>query len=280
MTTHRRSEDDECGEDEAALDGLFDTPEDDPAKWLCMLTLRIDESVDDATGMCIVAGLLGDKDSWKKYVRSWRESLRPRTSLHVSELRLNSPRAPKRYGDLLNRLGPIPKQCGLRAFSGSICKGDYLPRVSGTALEVLMEGYALAILALMDEVGRHLLEGERVQVFFEERIAYAVLRDRAMSLWRKLHKTPSGWSVLAQWGVIPKGTLTEASDYLCYAIQQREIDPKSQKAILTAPILLADEPIRNHTDKKTVHGWLDKIHASRRRPVPLLTPHVKKVILQ
>lgn len=200
-----------------------------------MLKLRLDESFDPETGMCFVAGYLGNAKHWKNYVGAWREELEPRKSIHVKMLRLGSEHAPNRYGDLLRRLGSVPHRCGLLPFAGSICKKDYEHRITGTVLEVIMEGYVLAILALMDELAKHLPDNERVQVFFEEQVTHAALRERAMITWRKRHRTASGWSVLAQWGSIPKGTLTEASDYLCYALHQRESNPNSQKAVLTSP---------------------------------------------
>jgi hypothetical protein len=244
---------------EMELDGVFESPEDDPAEWLCMLKLRLDESFDENTGLCVVAGYLGNQRQWKDYVGAWRKELGNRKSIHVVELRLGSEKAPKRYGDLLRRLGGVPKLCGLRPFAGSICRKDYEHRISGTVLEVLMEGYVLSILALMDELAEHLGQNERVQVFFEEQEIHAVLRERAMITWRKRHRTSSDWSVLAQWGSTPKGTLTEASDYLCYALMQRSINSISQKAVLTSPILDAETCVWNHQGKEIVEQWLDNI---------------------
>ena len=259
------------------MDGFFESPEDDPPTVLCMLKLYVDESVDDNTGMCLVAGYLGTKRQWGDYVKLWRAGLKPGTSIHITDLRLGSKKAPKRYGDLLERLGSVPKQCEIRPFAGSICRKDYENKVYGTVLKVLMEGYVLAILNLMDEVARHLHPNERVEVFFEEQEIHAALRERAMILWRKLHRTSSGWSVLARWGSIPKGILTEAPDYLCYALQQRHIDPASQKASLTAPILKQDV-ISNPVDKETIDEWLRHIAMSRTRPIPRLTAENRKLI--
>lgn len=242
-----------------------------------MLSLRVDESKDDASGMCIVAGFLGNKLQWKEYVKAWVAGRGSRSSLHLKELHLGSKLAPRRWGAYLANLGAIPHQCGLRPFAGSICTSDYADKVAGTVLEVLMEGYVLAILALMDEVGSHISKGERVQVLFEENQTYAAVRERAMIYWRKTHKTPAGWSVLSGWGSRPKGTLTEASDYLCYALQQSCLDPESQKARLTAPILNPFPQI-NHTSQATVDSWLKKIASSRVTPIPRLTKELKREI--
>jgi len=262
------------GDGDEELDGLFESPEDDPPKWVCMLKLYLDESLDDETGMYYVAGYLGNKKQWKNYVDVWRKELNPRKAIHIADLRLGSKRARDRYGDILSRLGRIPAQCGLRAFAGSICRKDYEDKVSGTVLEVIMEGYVLSILSLMDELVLH-LNNERVEVFFEEQVIHAALRERAMLVWRKNHKTVSGWSVLARWGTIPKGTLTEAADYLCYALHHFHSDPNSQKALLTAPIL-AQNVIGNHTAKATIDKWLKQISLSRGGMIPKLTTEAKR----
>lgn len=255
------------------LDGFFESPEDDPPKVLCMLKLYLDESIDGGTGMCFVAGYLGTKRQWKDYVEAWRKELSPRKSIHVTELRLNSKQAPKRHGDLLRRLGGVPEKCKLRPFAGSICRKDYEDKVSGTALEVLMEGYVLAILGLMDELAKHLDRDERVEVFFEEQVIHASLRERAMTVWRKRYRTAAGWSVLARWGSVPKGILTEASDYLCYALQQLYIYPDSQKSTLTSPILVQDV-MGHHTGKGEVDEWLRRMAALH--PNPKLTYDLRK----
>ena len=222
-----------------------------------MLTIYVDESVDDVTGMYVVGGYLGDKKQWTSYVEEWKEALKPRVSLHLSTLRLNSKGAPRRYGPLLERLGTVPKNCALRPFVGSVCARDYKDRFSGTILENSMKGYVLAILALMDELGSYLPHGERVEVIFEQNIVYAELRERAMIFWQNYwpRKAPRGKSLLAKWSSIEKCILTEASDYLCYALHQSDAAGDSQKALLTSPIL-SQEIVRNHRSKQNVDNWI------------------------
>jgi len=241
-----------------------------------MLKLYLDESIDNNSGVCIVAGYLGTKKQWADYTTAWLDALAPKTSIHVSDLRLGTRQAPRRYGDLLANLGSIPTKCKLRAFSGSICRKDYADKVSGTALAVLMEeGYVQSILALLDELAKHIHRNERMAVYFEAQEIHAALRERAMILWHKLHKTPSGWSVLASWGSVPKGTKTEASDYLCYALQQSRLNSKSQKAELTSPIL-ASKVISANKSKEDVSEMLRQIALSHKNPK--LTPELRRKI--
>ncbi|MGA2902529.1 MAG: hypothetical protein ABSD98_01750 [Candidatus Korobacteraceae bacterium] len=257
----------------AELDGLFDAHEGDAPKFLCMLKLYLDESIDDGTGMCVVAGFLGTKRQWSDYLKAWPETLKPRKSIHVSDLRLGWRGAPRRYGSLLASLGEIPAKCRLRAFSSSICRKDYADRISGTALELLMEqGYVQSILALMDELVKNIHPNERVEVVFEAQEIHAILRERAMILWHKLHRTTSGWSVLAKWSSMPKCTLTEAPDYLCYAMQQSYLDPGSQKASLTTPIL-KHGVITVRKNKEEIDAMLRRVALSYKNPK--LTPEIR-----
>jgi len=41
---------------------------------------------------------------------------------------------------------------------------------------------------------------------------------RAMQFWKTRHRVPSGWSVVAEWGALRKGTRLEPADYLCYRV--------------------------------------------------------------
>jgi hypothetical protein len=77
------------------LEGLFDGPYDDPGLWLCMLRIYLDESVDAATGMCFVAGFMGNRTEWERFVPCWRETLKPRTAIHIADLRLGASNAPR-----------------------------------------------------------------------------------------------------------------------------------------------------------------------------------------
>jgi hypothetical protein len=126
---------------------------------------------------CIVAGYLGKRKHWESYVKDWKHELRGRKSLHLAEMRLGSRRAKDKYGDLLKRIGNVPKRCGLKPFVGSICEQDYRHMVSGTALEVIMEGYVLSILVMLDGLVRHIPTGERLDVIFERQETYAVQRE-------------------------------------------------------------------------------------------------------
>lgn len=243
-----------------------------------MLTLYVDETIDKKSGTCIVAGYLGKRKHWKRYVKEWKHELGDRKSPHLAEMRLGSPRAKDKYGALLKRMGAVPKRCGLKPFAGSICEQDYRQMVAGTALEVIMEGYVLSILAMMDGLVRHIPNRERLEVVFERQVIYAPQRERAMIKWQDPHRRKSGQSILAKWNSLDKGILTEASDYLCYALYQRSVDAKSQKSLLTSPIL-EQRYSRYHVTKERVEGWIKDALAERgAKGLKKLTPEIRKAI--
>jgi hypothetical protein len=148
-----------------------------------MLTACVDESFSKESGMYIVAGYLGDREDWERYAETWPKAKGKRSNLHLKDMRLGAANAPRRYGALLKRLGPVPSECGLIALSGSVCVHDYKHLVLGTALEVLMEGYVLALLAFMDNVVRYLEPSDRVEVLLEQQIIHAEQVARAMTHW-------------------------------------------------------------------------------------------------
>jgi hypothetical protein len=245
-----------------------------------MLTMYIDETIDKKSGICIVAGYLGKRKHWAALVDAWRVAISPHTSMHLNTMRLGSPSAPRRHGDLLKRLGAIPKECGLRPIVGSACEKDYRELVSGTVAEVILEGYVVAILAMLDKVKLHLPPDERVEIYFEQQQGFATQAERAMIHWNSIphHRTSSDKPIVASWAFIEKSIRTEPSDYLCYALYQRDLDRTSQKAILTAPILNAQRYARNHVRREHVKKWLDEAWEKRKRPLLELTPHNRKLI--
>lgn len=268
--------------DDDELDGFFESHEEYPPDWLCVLTVYIDETLDAPDGGCIVAGYVGRSSDWKSYQVEWKKARGKRNSLHLADMHLGSESAPRKYEDLLKRLALVPKSCKLRPFVGSICEEDYKHHemVAGTVLETIMVGYALAILALMDRIAAHLRPDERIEVVFEQRAGFSSQRERAMICWNGLphHRTSSGKPIVSKWGEVEKCIWTEASDYLCYALRQRAIDRNSQKAILTSPILEAQRYSRNHQGKEVVEQWLREIAKSRTRPILKSTAENKRAI--
>lgn len=220
------------------------------SRWACMIFGYFDESGEQEDGYVVVAGFIGKKRSWEKYVREWLQVTEGRP-LHMKTLRLGSSNAERRYRQRLERLGPIPKQVGLRPFVGSVRTKDYKHLTQGTIGELALTGYYVALHALVDGVLKSdLPRQDRIEFIFEEHKESAVAREIAFALFRQMpaHKAHHGLSRIAKVSSMEKSTKLEASDYLAYAALYQLIDPNSQQADLTSPILRA-------------YGRIDHCHA-------------------
>jgi hypothetical protein len=200
-----------------------------------------DESCEDGDGYVIVAGFIGKKRSWKEYVRRWTEVLDGRP-LHMKTLRLGCKTAERRWRQKFEILGAIPKEAGLRPFVGSVRTSDYRHLIKGTTADLVLAGYPVALIAMVDGIlHSDLPRQNRIEFIFEQQVPFAVQRERAFAFLRNFsgHKAHHGKSRIAKSSSIEKSILLEASDYLAYAVLYQFLDPNSQKAELTSPILRA-----------------------------------------
>ena len=65
----------EASPEVASVREIMETPHDNPARWLLMLTAYLDESWEDVQTHFIVAGFLGDTDQWTAFDPEWREAV-------------------------------------------------------------------------------------------------------------------------------------------------------------------------------------------------------------
>ena len=198
-----------------------------------------DESAEQGDGYVVVAGFVGRKKSWRSFVEKWNEITDGRP-IHLKEMRLGSSKAPKRYGKLLKDLAPIPLATGLRPFVGSVKTSDYADSVKGTVAELVLKGYPIALLAMVDGIlNSDFPKRDRIEFIFEQQIEFEVARGRVFEYLMSApeHRTHHNKSRIAKHSTQERSVLLEASDYLAYAVLQQLIDPSSQKATLTAPLL-------------------------------------------
>lgn len=233
------------------LEGICVSPFDS-AKWAAMIFGYFDESgAQSGEGFVVVAGFIGKRKDWKNYLKLWREELGPRKSLHMKKLRLGWPQAPKRYGDLLRRLGSVPHRANLKAFAGSVSTAHYAKRIKGTIAEIGLAGYEVALVAMVDAIleSKKIPRRDRIEFAFEDQKEFAVSRALTFHRLRREagYKTHHGKSRVGKDSSMEKGPLLEASDYLAYAVLQHLLDSESQKAELTSPILSNCAPIAHTT---------------------------------
>jgi hypothetical protein len=239
------------------LEGLCESPHDDPPKWALMLTAYLDESFEgDKHGHAVIAGFLGNKESWEMLPHKWREALGDKESLHMKKLRWKE----DRHKELLERLGSVPHACGLRPVYASIRVGEYINDLEDYSVREFTEGYFVALMGVASSILLALPKGERVEFIFESQIRYAAVREHALEIMskNKAIRGRRGRSALAKWGSIPKSILLEPADYLAYAILQILIDKDSLKSRLCSPILNANpKPIGGRMSKEHVQHFLE-----------------------
>lgn len=242
-----------------------------------------DESGEKGDGFAVIAGFVGRRKDWKKFLKLWRKELGDRQSLHLAEMRLGSPKASKRYSDLLRRLGSVPSQANLLAFAGSVQTAHHANKIKGTIAQISLAGYSVALVAMVDAVleCKLLPKRERIEFTFEDQIEFAIPRAATFHSFRQSenYKTHHGKSRVGKDSAMEKSTLLEASDYLAYAILQHLINPDSPKAELTSPIIAASLPI-GHTKvtEENVDSLINHVYSGEE--IPMMDRHKRAYILE
>lgn len=238
------------------LDGLFESPHDDPPKWVMMLTAYIDESMEaNPLGYTVMAGFLGNKRQWTEFSEEWRNALLPRRQLHMRSLRWTKE---NRNKELLARLGSIPHECGLKSIYSSVKVSEYINDLPEFQTPAFTKGYFITLIGLTASVLLSVPKGERVEFVFEEQKEFAAVREHALGLMSKNSKLRGkrGKSALAKWSSVPKSSRLEPSDYLAYAVMQNLVDPKSIRSRSCLPILIG-KPIGGQMGKDAVSNILE-----------------------
>ena len=242
------SSDDGEDESDGELGGYFSVPHDDPPRWLFVFTAYLDETGQDTKDWVFIAGFLGKKEHWDKFIPLWKEGLgTQRKSLHMADLRFKK----DRDRQLLERLAPIPLQSGLEPVLGGICVNHYEDLLMGDSfLEKVHCGYLSALWPLLVQVLRWLPPNERIEIVFEQQERYFGITDFALSKMRNLAggvwQCSNGKPKLAKWSSVPKGStcLTEPADYFAYAMAQYYKDKTSVRSKWTQPIIKSVDTVQ------------------------------------
>jgi hypothetical protein len=190
-----------------------------------------------------LAGFLGREDQWKEFVPKWRNGLGiQRKFLHMTDLRWKMDRTRK----LLERLGPIPEECGLIPVLGGARYADYEDLIAGSREEKVLKAYVVCLSALVAQVLRVVPAHERLELVFEEQRQYERLTNMALHSFSdtqpSIHpwlKTKDGRPKLAKWSFVPKGStiMTDPADYFAFALRESWANKESKKARWCASIM-------------------------------------------
>jgi len=104
-----------------------------------MLYGYFDESGHESPEWVSVAGFVGNKGHWEKFVPQWKAALGQRPTLHINALRWKQDRTRR----LLERLGPIPHKCGLIGARGVVRVADFIDLTEAAGDDSLYTGYLL-----------------------------------------------------------------------------------------------------------------------------------------
>ena len=228
-----------------------------------MLTAYLDECGQEAKGLVVVAGFIGNDGQWKKLAQEWPKGFEgsQRKSLHMADLRFkrNSERG------LLQRLGPIPAACGLRAISGSVNVADYYDLVEHTVAEIHAHGYTLALVPLILAIEAIIPCHEKYKLVFEEQESLGFYRDKSLTAISELLNFPSSQGEgknrpkLIGWETVAKGQsfLCEPADFLCYHLSHRSSQPDSRRTQWTASIVSKGEVTIRHLKSEAARDLFD-----------------------
>lgn len=215
------------------IQALCKSPHDYPAKWVLVLTMYLDESIESDDGYAVVAGFIGTDTAWAECMQLWRNA-RPPNGFHAKALRVK-----ERHRTMLATLGAIPAKAGLILVFGSVLVRDYSDLIQGNVGEVLQSGYITAMTALISMLMTRLDPMERVEIICETQIEYAGMRELVMQQAQRnpLWQTPSGEPRIAKWSSIARSMILEPSDYATHSLFQRLREPNGWKSIIFSPIL-------------------------------------------
>lgn len=245
------------------LDGFFRSPHDAPPKWLCVLspmyTAYLDETGQQTNGWIFVTGFLGNEEQWKRFVPHWKDDLGKRTNFHMQKLRWKRPRTKA----LLEKLGPIPRMCGLTGVVGGVKYSDYEDLIAGSVVKGLSQGYIWCLWPLVLTLLKYIPADERVELFFGPQDRY---RDLALKLLDFIVTetkgdsrfcTSSGLSKLAKYSFVPAGEnriVFHPADYFAFALAHYHLDKTSEKAQWCMPLLESTEWVGKILKRDEIRG--------------------------
>jgi hypothetical protein len=205
-----------------------------------VLTAYIDESGYGDKDIIVLAGFLGNDQEWSLCSDEWKAGLGTRKSLHMRSLRWKNT---ERIKPLLERLGPIPHNCGLTPAWARLRVSDYADLIDDSTVSRKIQcGYMLAAQYLgLVLLGWVQMMDQRIKIIFEHNDHFAGILPVILEGYGQLFPfvTTLGMRCLSGVELVSKNSscLTQPADYLAYARLQQLRDPDSVKSKLCSPIL-------------------------------------------
>jgi hypothetical protein len=167
-----------------------------------------------------------------------------------------------RIRPLLEKLEPIPHECGLVPVWARLRISDYSDLIEITTVSRKLQGGYLVVaqylgLIIMEYIR---LLNERVKIVFEHNDHFALVLPAIIGLYGQVFPffTNEGLRCLVGVEMIPKhsSSLTQPADYLAYARLQELRNPNSERAILCRPILKPQPGVRVDIKREDIRGLM------------------------
>jgi Protein of unknown function (DUF3800) len=206
-----------------------------------MIRAYLDESGTDDRDFVVIAGHAGPPQNWFRFMHEWKAALGPqRSRLHMRKLKWNS-RSTERA---LARLGPCARKAELAPIVGGARVSDYADLVKGNSLTQLVPGYTAALITALTALLRECPADQDVEVVIEANDIYDHLAAMVFAACREMdgpiYRQANGEPKLSKGSILSKKSATswllDQADFMAFAHLQEARDPKSKKALWTAPI--------------------------------------------
>jgi hypothetical protein len=203
-----------------------------------MITVYLDETQhSEPRDFAFMAGFRGTEDQWNKLVPAWKSALGKRASLHMSDLRWGGRHAENRIKRLLERLGPIPYECGLIPVYGGVRVSDYYDLMeNATVFKQKVMGYVVCLAAALTLLIETIPGHESIKIVCETQDEFEVGAKRLFKIFRHLAGQDPRRPYLSSIEYIEKSTLLEPADYLAFALGKHFNEEGSKKDLWCRPI--------------------------------------------
>ncbi len=197
-----------------------------------MLTAYLDESGHSEGDVCVVAGFFGNESQWQDFLPKWQAAKYPKQNIHMAAQHWGE----RKTLELIARIGPIPRQCGLTPLFGVSHVSDFADLIPDDMRRVF-RGYFLSLYPNIIEALKRIPWDERIKFVLERQHQYELSAGIMFDLLEDA-SIRDGESQIAGREFIPKGNpLVEPADCLAYGILQMLRDKESVKSQWCAPIL-------------------------------------------
>jgi hypothetical protein len=214
---------------------------------MAILMAYFDESgIDPREQLCVVAGFVGDVAQWTGFASDWIPAIRPRTNLHMKDIRWHNKRRYPYSVELLEKLGSIPHRYNLTPVKMELRHQDHCEILAGKVESEFTTPYQLCATGCISTVLSE-VAGPKDEVLFlfdwqEGKRADDFKRLKALVYdWAKFDKRVKDIDFRRRESTV----CLDPADYLAFALLYRDIDPESDRAKASAPIL-AGERRRGH----------------------------------